>query len=517
MVSLQDLCIFTVSGYLTPSNVWSIHRLVPYVHCPRIEHIVHSFICDNFMDISHTDQFLALDEKEIQWLVDNQDIKVSEAAMLDSLARWYKHSERQRENVFKKLLDKVQLSVIKRTVLSELIKRYHLGKVIPELRKYKKVFSQRVDLDDLIHQENMCNISLLCISRKRISSNNTAPNVHMFNYLSVQQEKIKYWMPYMSEDIDIELKKLGKDIFHSYVITCKEKLYIFGLIMEEKADGDSVVKKISVCFDIHSRQFTHCSDPPESLPRGGLHVTCGAYVFIIGGNKYLHLKEQLQSVYRYDTLKDEWQVMPSSIHGHARLSFVSLGMLSTGTFAEIALCFKSRYIFVFGRYCEKFDLWTNTWTEVPSPNIYTSPINALPNVSPLSWDWGMFYNSGYITGEDICMFINTLDQRVLRCLAYNVKDGSWKEPFGSYPSCTFTEPFLTKILGVSKVVLKEAANYKGRIKYKISELRSSEESQQRKLMPCNEKSFLCTPGFIAFGVSIISRGICTKIKECCNE
>ena len=98
VVSLQDLCLLSVDNYLSPSNVWSIYRLVPYVHCKRIERIVHFFICDNFMDISHTEQFLDLDEKEMEWLVDNEEIVASEAVVLDSLARWFKHSEQQRQN-----------------------------------------------------------------------------------------------------------------------------------------------------------------------------------------------------------------------------------------------------------------------------------------------------------------------------------------------------------------------------------------------------------------------------------
>jgi len=57
----------------------------------------------------------------------------------------------------------MSVSVIGRDFLAEVIKKYKLTKVIPELRNYKtsKFLPQRVNIDDLVNQENISNIAVL--------------------------------------------------------------------------------------------------------------------------------------------------------------------------------------------------------------------------------------------------------------------------------------------------------------------------------------------------------------------
>ncbi|KAK3704462.1 hypothetical protein QZH41_003421 [Actinostola sp. cb2023] len=293
------------------------------------------------MEISHADQFLALDEKEMQWLLDNDDVVASEAAMLDGLVRWYKHSQDQRENAFKQLFDRIHVSVIGRDFLAEVIKKYKLTKVIPELRKYKtsKFLPQRVNIDDLVYQENISNIA-----------------VRRYPPFRRPEPFVNYWMPLLSKLVKVpscttlERLRMDRKILFSNVIPFRDKIFLFGMKFTEHIP-------VNIRLDFDNQSLTHCTPLDNIGDYSGafppLAITFGMHIYVLGGRSRIG---PLDTVYRYDTVKDQWREVQRTIHCHdSRCDCAGLS-------------YNDRYLYVFGKHdSEKYDTYTNTWSPVATP------------------------------------------------------------------------------------------------------------------------------------------------------
>jgi hypothetical protein len=168
-----QVCLARITSSLSITNVWAIRRQLKfpwYTNYKSIKHIVDTFIYDNFIEISQTDEILSLDDEEMHWLCGNEDIIACEATMLLFLVRWYKYQRRGRQKVFKDLFSKIHLSMIPREHLWSVIKKYELMKVMPELIEYKvsrlRLLSE-LNIADSLYKQNRSNIALLGFGSSR--------------------------------------------------------------------------------------------------------------------------------------------------------------------------------------------------------------------------------------------------------------------------------------------------------------------------------------------------------------
>lgn len=342
VLPLKDLCLFSVHHNLTPSNVYVFYLETLRTHCPRMERIVNSFICDNFMDISHTDQFLTLDCSAINWMLINHYIRVSEAAMLDSLVRWYKHKEQERETDFKWLFQRINLlDLIGKDVLSELIKKYQLVKVIPELRKYKKLLPQRVQLEELIYKENISNIAVFAYKERM---NIKDPGLYNFD--------LKYWAPFVYKSMAPKCQ-IEAEAFSEFIIQDAIPLYNSVYLFYTRTNRLNGTRTSSLLMRVDNQlqSVTKCATN-DGLYSYAMAVPCGIFIYFLGGKDGC---TQVRTVYRYDTVRDSWSEMQPMI-----------GEYSSDY--DKAVAYDNRFLYAFGRFfSERYDILTNTWTPLTPP------------------------------------------------------------------------------------------------------------------------------------------------------
>lgn len=354
-----------------------------YANFESIRFVVDAYMCDNFIEISQTDQILTLDEKEMLWLFDNPDIKASEATMLHCLIRWYQHQKTDRERVFKDLFFKIHLSMIPRDYLWGVIKKYKLLKVMPELTEYKHDGLKLVGLTDgeALYQQYLGNIAVI-----QTQFENTI--FQFFNncaYLTCH-------FPF-SQNLLHNQRTYGLPSRKSKIFFVRQKCFVFSVLSKSRLG----IK--GYCFNAGVNEFPRlCRSCPLRLSNWISSVHCGMYIFFLGCFKaILWFQIPTDAVYRYDTVNDEWKNM-------APLPY-------TYRSQPLTVCFKDRYIFLFdNQRSEKYDIYTNKWSAI-------RPIPA-----------GMIRSTGrQVDNKIFILYYGKKPRMVSKCFMYDPLLDTWEE------------------------------------------------------------------------------------------
>ena len=174
--SLKTTIALFLKGSLTLSNFWHLFPLVKSFEGLK-EISISQMVCSNYWEVTESDEFLELTEEDIRFFLTHDDIVSSEAQMLESLIRWYKHSKKQREESFKSFLYLIHMPSIPDLYLKFLAEKEGVG----ELRSYTgHRLREKVPLDMLKRTAHLYNLVLFGFTRDL-----DCPGNQLFYWLSL--------------------------------------------------------------------------------------------------------------------------------------------------------------------------------------------------------------------------------------------------------------------------------------------------------------------------------------------
>ncbi|EDO46421.1 predicted protein [Nematostella vectensis] len=131
--TVTHACCKFIQERLTLANCWGIRSLADRYNCREMLKKVTSFIEENFVDATATEEFLSLPEEEVCQLLSDNDINVpSEEVVFQTLLKWVQHDQSTRMKYFSKLLLKVRLPQIRTSYFEETVAQCELVLESPE-------------------------------------------------------------------------------------------------------------------------------------------------------------------------------------------------------------------------------------------------------------------------------------------------------------------------------------------------------------------------------------------------
>ncbi|XP_032219161.2 kelch-like protein diablo [Nematostella vectensis] len=131
--TVTHACCKFIQERLTLANCWGIRSLADRYNCREMLKKVTSFIEENFVDATATEEFLSLPKEEVCQLLSDNDINVpSEEVVFQTLLKWVQHDQSTRMKYFSKLLLKVRLPQIRTSYFEETVAQCELVLESPE-------------------------------------------------------------------------------------------------------------------------------------------------------------------------------------------------------------------------------------------------------------------------------------------------------------------------------------------------------------------------------------------------
>lgn len=118
--SLKDKGSFYLEETLSPSNCLSVRAFSEKFDCEELMDKSESFILDNFVAVSKSEEFLHLSFSDIEKLISLDDVIVeTEEQVYEAVISWVKHDVENRKDDFACLLSKVRLGCMSKYYLAE--------------------------------------------------------------------------------------------------------------------------------------------------------------------------------------------------------------------------------------------------------------------------------------------------------------------------------------------------------------------------------------------------------------
>ena len=109
---------YLVQETLTSSNCMSIYYFAEQYRCQELTMKTRQFILSNFAAVSESQDFLSLDNQQVEEWISSDDVAVStEDVIFKAIVRWIQHSKSERKGKFEELFRYVRLSFISRDYL----------------------------------------------------------------------------------------------------------------------------------------------------------------------------------------------------------------------------------------------------------------------------------------------------------------------------------------------------------------------------------------------------------------
>ena len=125
--SLKDKGSVYLEETLSPSNCLSVRAFSEKYDWEELMDISESFILENFVAVSKSEEFLHLRFSEIEKLISLDDVIVeSEEQVYEAVISWVKHDVDNREKVFAQLLSKVRLGCMSKYYIAEYVETEEL-------------------------------------------------------------------------------------------------------------------------------------------------------------------------------------------------------------------------------------------------------------------------------------------------------------------------------------------------------------------------------------------------------
>lgn len=125
--SLKDKGSMYLEGTLSPSNCLSVRAFSEKYECGELVYKSESFILDNFVAVSKSEEFLHLCFSEIEKLISLDDVIVeTEEQVYEAVISWVKHDVDDRKTDFAQLLSKVRLGCMSKYYIAEYVETEEL-------------------------------------------------------------------------------------------------------------------------------------------------------------------------------------------------------------------------------------------------------------------------------------------------------------------------------------------------------------------------------------------------------
>lgn len=343
---LKRRIIEFVRDSLKLSNFWLIYSLVRSFDClDEVYQEMLNLMCNHFWSIALTSDFLDITDQDMRWFLSNDDIVASEAQMLESLIRWYKHSRQEREESFKRLLNLIHVGIIPDLYLKKLAIEEKMDELLP-FSGYK--LKEEVSAEDVYKSAHFHNVVLFGLT-------------HRLHY--TYSYNLCYWLPFAGPWSLIARIPHNKSMlaYGTPLIYTSSGLYVQVPWNNPKLAFHK--NPLTARHFIPNAGVAPTCDIEPSAPMtfDCAAVTMGRYIYLIGGMSMQEVAE-VKTVQRYDVEKQTWASVADMCEPRYELTAVN---------------YKDKCIFVFGgtdgsahREClksvEKYDPQQDRWSYVKS-------------------------------------------------------------------------------------------------------------------------------------------------------
>lgn len=342
--ALKRRIIDFVKDSSTLSNFWLIYSLVRSFDClDEIYQEMLNFVCSHYWSIAHSNDFVQITEQDVRWFLSNDDILSSEAQMLGSLIRWYKHLREERKESFKRLLNLIHMGSIPDLYLKKLASEEN----IDELKKFNGYkLKDDVSLECVCRTAHFHNVVLFGLTHR-------LHYTHSYN--------LCYWLPFAGP------WSLIARIPHNKSMLANGTPLVYthsGLYVQVPWNNPKLAFHRNPLTARHLMPNSGVAPTTDIEPSAPMTfdcaaVTMGRYIYLIGGMSMQEVTE-VKTVQRYDVEKQAW---------------VSVADMCEPRYELTAVNYKDRYIFVFGgtdgsthREClktvERYDPQIDRWSYV---------------------------------------------------------------------------------------------------------------------------------------------------------
>ena len=330
----------------TSSNFWKVYSLVRSFDClDEVYQELVNFVCSHFWSISTSSEFLHITDQDVRWFLSNDDILSSEAQMLESLIRWYKHSEEDRKESFRRLLNLIHMS----NIPDQYLKNLAMEQGIVELSRFSGYkLKDDVAMEDLLKTSAFHNVVLFGLTHR-------LHYTHSYN--------LCYWLPFAGP------WSLIARIPHNKSMLANGSPLVYtnsGLYVQVPWNNPKLAFHRNPLTARHLMPNSGVAPTSEIEPSAPMTfdcaaVTMGKYIYLIGGMS-MQERTEVKTVQRYDVEKQSWS---------------SVADMREPRYELTAVNYKNKYIFVFGgidgsshREClktvERYDPLVDRWSYVKS-------------------------------------------------------------------------------------------------------------------------------------------------------
>lgn len=343
---LKRRIIEFVRDSLTLPNFWLIYSLVRSFDClDEIYQEMLTLVCNHFWSIALSNDFLEITDQDLRWFLSNDDILASEAQMLESLIRWYKHSRQEREECFKRLLNLIHMG----TIPDLYLKKLAADEDVNELLAFSGyTLKEDVSVEDVHKAAHFHNVVLFGLTHR-------LHYTHSYN--------LCYWLPFAGPWSLIARIPHNKSMLANGtpLIYTNSGLYVQVPWNNPKLAFHRNPLTARHLFPNSGVAPTCDIEPSAPMTFDCAAVTMGRYIYLIGGMSMQEVAE-VKTVQRYDVEKQAWASVADMCEPRYELTAVN---------------YKDKCIFVFGgtdgsahREClksvERYDPQEDCWSYVKS-------------------------------------------------------------------------------------------------------------------------------------------------------
>lgn len=301
---LKECCAF-LESQLDVGNCIGISRFAETYGCHELYLAANKFICQNFEDVSQTEEFFELTNSELHEIVSNDCLNVvSEESVFYALEAWIKYDVQERQKFLSQLLHCVRLPLLSVKFLTRLYEANHLIRddhtckhLLNEALKYHFMPEHRLSHQTVLKTQPRCAPKVLCA---------VGGKAGLFTCL----ESMEMYFP--QDDSWIGLAPLSMPRYEFGLCTLDQKVYVVGGIattaggiVTHMRQGINMRKHESSveCWDPVTNTWTSVERMNECRSTLGTVVLAGE-LYALGG---YNGQSCLQSVEKYIPKANEWQ------------------------------------------------------------------------------------------------------------------------------------------------------------------------------------------------------------------
>ncbi|KAK7489369.1 hypothetical protein BaRGS_00019313 [Batillaria attramentaria] len=295
LTSLRNMCAHFLQSHLTPSNCLGIHRFADMYSCTELEAMAREFIFQNFLLVSHTEEFFELSEDQLIGLLQSDKLHVTnENQVFEAACAWIRHDTRTRQYCACRILQNIRLALLDLPFLENVILKSEFFRTCEQCQLLiSKAIRTRQDSSELERITPRAQPPCIYVIGGRNSTLCQLSSMERFDFLTNEW----FEMP----DMNIARTAVG-------AASLDGLLYAVGgeCAVAETAD-DTLYLRHTECYDPVLKQWFRKSD--MCTARSFVAVAAvGGYLYAIGGEDRA---ASFSTVERFEPKSNAWTEAPS--------------------------------------------------------------------------------------------------------------------------------------------------------------------------------------------------------------